>query len=192
MIIGAVLVSLALFLFLYNQWDADRAEKCSAEVVQKLKEEIEAGETPDEDTAMVKEMKTVTIDGYEYIGYLSVPALDLELPVMAEWSYPGLKIAPGRFSGSTYSRDLVIAGHNYARHFSPIKWLDPGTEIDFRDVEDHVWKYQIASTETLNPTQVKEMITKTAEDDWDLTLFTCNTGGQTRCTVRCQLLDINP
>ena len=24
-----------------------------------------------------------------------------------------------------------------------------------------------------------------AQDDWDLTLFTCFIGGRTRCTVRC-------
>ncbi len=32
---------------------------------------------------------------------------------------------------------------------------------------------------------VEEMIT----GDWDLTLFTCTLGGQTRVTVRCQLIE---
>lgn len=122
-------------------------------------------------------MKIVTIDAYNYIGYLSVPAINLELPVMVEWSYPGLKISPGRYSGAVYTRNRVIAVHNYVRHFRPIKWLD------------WIWKYKVVSTETLNPTQVKEMVTKTESDTWDLTLFTCNTGGQTRCTVCCEEIE---
>lgn len=59
-------------------------------------------------------------NGYEYIGYLSIPSIGLALPVMKQWSYAGLKIAPGRYSGSLYTDDLVIAGHNYNRHFSPM------------------------------------------------------------------------
>lgn len=130
-------------------------------------------------------MKVVTIGEHDYIGYLSVPSIGLELPVMAKWSYPGLKIAPGRYYGSVYTKNLVIAGHNYAKHFSPVKWLETGAEVDFTDMNNRVWRYQVVSTETLNPSQVEKMITKSETDSWDLTLFTCNTGGRTRCTVRC-------
>ena len=35
------------------------------------------------------EMDTVTINGYEYIGYINIPDLSLYLPVMSEWSYDG-------------------------------------------------------------------------------------------------------
>lgn len=183
MILGAVLVSAALFLFVYNQWDADRAGKQALQVVEQLKKELE--EEDDPEPAYDGTMKVVTIDGQDYIGYLSIPSIDLELPVMAEWSYPGLKIAPGRFYGSTYTQDLVIAGHNYARHFSPIKWLDVGVEVDFTDMNHQIWTYKVASVETLQPTQVKDMVTASDTDQWDLTLFTCNKGGKTRCAVRC-------
>ena len=42
------------------------------------------------------EMPVATIDGYDYIGSLSIPSIGLALPVMQQWSYPGLKITPGR------------------------------------------------------------------------------------------------
>ena len=38
----------------------------------------------------------------------SIPSIGLELPVMDQWSYAGLKIAPGRYSGTTYADDLVM------------------------------------------------------------------------------------
>ena len=182
MILGIVLVVSALFLFLYNQWDAYRAQKDAQNTLDQLKEKISLENQIDDANG---EMKTISIDGKEYIGYLSIPALDLELPVMSKWSYQGLKIAPGRFYGSTYGHDLVIAGHNYAKHFSSIKWLEETTEVDFIDVENRVWSYQVSEIETLQPQQVDEMVEK--NDNWDLTLFTCTTGGQSRCTVRCVL-----
>ena len=58
------------------------------------------------------EMTQVTVRGNSYVGYLSIPALGLELPVMADWSYKRLRTAPCRYSGSTKTDDLVILAHN--------------------------------------------------------------------------------
>ena len=189
MILGTLLVASSLGLFLYNQWDAKRAEEASAQVLTELtakEPEDPAQEAPEDQD---REMTVVSIDGYDYIGYVSVPSLGLELPVMAQWSYEGLKIAPGRYSGSVFTRDLVIAGHNYARHFSPIKQLTEGDEVDLTDMDGEVWIYEVSGVETLQPTQIEEMTTDSQSDDWDMTLFTCNAGGRTRCAVRCKLKD---
>lgn len=191
MFLGTVLVGLALSLFLYNLWDSKRAGDASEEVLTHLKENLEASENPEPKNPLAypetgRIMTVVNIDGYDYIGYLSIPSIDLSLPVMAEWSYEGLKIAPGRYAGSVFTDDLVIAGHNYQRHFSPVKWLETGTEVDFTDMDNVIWRYEVISVETLQPTQVEDMITETENDKWDLTLFTCTTDGQTRCAVRCE------
>ncbi len=189
MILGLLLVAASLGLFVYNQWDAGRAQEASATVLTALTEkELEnpAEEAPQEQQ---REMTEVNIDGYDYIGYVSVPSQDLELPVMSQWSYEGLKIAPGRYNGSVFTRDLVIAGHNYPRHFRPIRELAEGDEVDFTDMDGEVWIYEVSGVETLQPTQIEEMTTAEQAGDWDLTLFTCNAGGSTRCAVRCVLKD---
>ena len=188
--LGAVLVIMALALLLYNKWEAKQAENASASVLDQLIDQLKDTSDKDDDYwNSEREMTVVTIDGYDYIGYLSIPSIELNLPVMAQWSYPGLKIAPGRFSGTTFAHNLVIAGHNYAKHFSPIKWLETGTEVDFTDMDNHTWHYQVSSIEVLKPTQVEEMTGEKGEEDWDLTLFTCTTGGKTRCAVRCVSVD---
>ncbi|MGN0972066.1 MAG: sortase, partial [Aristaeellaceae bacterium] len=51
------------------------------------------------------------IDGQAYIGMMSIPKLGLELPVISEWSYPKLKLAPCRYTGSVYRDDMIICGH---------------------------------------------------------------------------------
>ena len=195
MVLGAVLILASLALLAYNKWDADRADKASQEVLgeleQTLTQTIEEKETEEKvvlqpELDPEQEMTETELNGWNYIGYLSIPSVGLNLPVMSQWSYAGLKIAPGRYSGSTYADDMVVCAHNYAKHFSPIKWLAAGAEVYFTDMDGMRWSYEVSAVETLQPTQIEKMTTKTEEsDDWDLTLFTCTTGGNARCAVRC-------
>ena len=191
--LGVLALLAAVLLMGYNQWDSTRAEKAADSVLTQLEESIAEPRTiypgdaaePTADT----EMPVATIDGYDYIGYLSIPSIGLALPVMQQWSYPGLKIAPGRYSGALHTDDLVIAGHNYARHFSPLTHLTVGTEVLFVDMNDNTWHYAVSDTEVLQPTQIEEMAVKTPESNWDLTLFTCTTTGQARYALRCVRTD---
>ena len=69
----------------------------------------------------------VTMVGdYEYIGVLDLPALNLSLPIMSDWDYERLKMAPCRQFGSAATDDLVIAGHNYINHFGSLGMLKAG------------------------------------------------------------------
>ena len=201
MILGAVLIGVALSLFLYNEWDSARAEERAEQVLEQMQKQTEDDENVSgEQTERTEQKNTladtddigekiISIDGNDYIGWLSIPSISLELPVMAQWSEEGLKTAPGRYAGSLAEDNLVIAGHNYRRHFSPIKWLEPGTEVLFTDAEERVRYYEIEETEELLPDQVDAMITRTEKDTWNLTLFTCTTSGQARCAVRCRRID---
>lgn len=192
MILGALLILGALGLLAYNEWDASRADKASQEALGKLEETLNETIEEKADSEVIQpeldpeqEMTVTDIDGWGYIGCLSIPSIGLELPVMSEWSYAGLKIAPGRYSGSTYADNMVVCAHNYAKHFSPIKWLALGSEVYFTDMDGQRWSYEVSNVETIQPTDIDKMITASDEDNWDLTLFTCTTGGSARCAVRC-------
>lgn len=201
-LLGLLLLAAALLLTGYNVWDSFRAEKASREVVEDLEKVIRKapvsedsltaaaeGETEEEWPEFFdfpeREMPTVERNGYRYIGILDVPSLNLSLPVMEEWDYTRLQIAPCRYTGSVFTDDLVIAAHNYATHFSPLKWVPVDTEIIFTDAEGEEYHYAVSAVEIVKPTDIEGMIT----GDWDLTLFTCTTGGQTRCAVRCDRID---
>jgi LPXTG-site transpeptidase (sortase) family protein len=122
-------------------------------------------------------------------------ALDKKLPVLEDWSYENLKISPCRYSGGYYTDDLVICGHNYYRHFTPVKDnLGMGEDVYFTSVEGLTIHYVVTNRETVEPTAVEQMIENTSNSetsllDWDMTLFTCNLGGQTRCAVRCSRVE---
>lgn len=186
MLFGSVLIAGAVWLTAYNIWIERRAGQAADGVyVQLLAEEAEAGET--EVPMYVRypdmEMPTVEVDGNLYIGTLEIPALELSLPVMSEWSYPKLKIAPCRYTGSAYQNNMVIAAHNYATHFGQLKNLTPGDSILFTDADGNLFSYQVGELEVLGPTDIEDMV----DSGWELTLFTCTYGGKTRLTVRCQL-----
>ena len=129
------------------------------------------------------EMPVIEIDGYDYIGVLQIPSLDLTLPVISDWSYPALQIAPCRYEGSAYGGGMVIAGHNFDSHFGNLSRLEPGDEIRFIDLSGHTFTYAVAETEVLDATAIDQMV----NGSWDLTLFTCTLSGETRFTVRCTL-----
>ena len=210
--IGLLLLAAALLLTVYNVWDSHRAGAAAQEAVQSLKtmlpspgetapeptEETSAQETtaPTEEAAPLEqtlppapllegEMPTVELNGYDYIGVLEVASLELSLPVMDQWDYERLKISPCRFAGNVYEDNLVICGHNYSQHFQPLKYVPVGTQVQFTDAVGNVFRYAVSSFDTVGPNDVERMIS----GDWDLTLFTCNVSGQTRCAIRCDRIE---
>ncbi|MCI9012093.1 MAG: sortase [Oscillibacter sp.] len=189
---GFLLVLAALLLTGYNVWDEGRAGDAADATFQALKFQTEEGQEelpeyilPDYLVDPRFEMPTVEIDGYDYIGYLDIPSLELSLPVMSEWSYPQLKIAPCRYAGSVYLDDMILAAHNYDRHFGRLKNLEGGELVRFTDVDGNVFDFSVTELELLWPEQTEEMLS----GEWDLTLFTCTLGGRQRVTVRCDRIE---
>ena len=183
MILGTVLILAALSLFLWNRREAEQAGEAAADILPQVVEQIAetAAEAPAPPDPFDPTMTEAEIDGYLYIGYLSIPALGLELPVMSEWDYNRLNIAPCRYSGSTKTDDLVIAAHNFAQHFGGLSGLTGGEQVIFVDMDNVVSTYTVAAVEILAPTAVEEM----TNGEYDLSLYTCTYGGRSRVTVRC-------
>ena len=123
-----------------------------------------------------------TWKGYEMVGIVRVPSLGLELPVLDSWDYDLLQIAPCRYSGSVEGRDLILLGHNYKKHFAPLKKIKLGETVEFCDVNGTVTRYEAVATEVLQKTELEQL----TASDHDLTLFTCTNGGYSRFVVRCQ------
>lgn len=121
-------------------------------------------------------------DGRAYVGILKIPDLGIELPILADWSKSGAKVAPCRYSGTPYQGNMVICAHNYNSHFGRLNTLKTGSIIYFTDMDGNTFSYEAVAFEILQPNQVEEM----RSEQWDLTLFTCTIGGQTRFVVRCE------
>ena len=179
----------------YNDWEEENAQNASKNILQDIRknipdntreesasEESARDESEDNLVDIPQEMPTTQVNGYDCIGILSIPVLELELPVLTDWSYTRLKIAPCHYFGSYYEKDFVIAAHNYQSHFGRLSELQPKDLILFTDISGTVYCYEVVLLETLPGNATEEMITS----GFDLSLYTCTPGGANRVTVRCK------
>ena len=190
-IIGVFLVMLSLTMMIYNKYEEVEAGNNSKEALSLIKTELENNQ---DDSMMqtllnnneVKEMKTTKINGYDYIGTITIPELKLELPVMSEYDYTRLKKSPCRYYGSVYTNDLIICAHSYRTHFKYLDKLKQNDVVAFTDIDGNNYFYEVLEIEILKPTDVEKMI----NNDFDLTLYTCTGDGNNRITVRCNRVEL--
>ena len=196
MILGTALVLGALLLFLYNQRENRQAETASQQMLEQIQNEIQKNASAEtqiladnppvellrpEDLIMTEKV----INGYPCIGYVSIPELMLQLPVITDWNGRKLQTAPCRFSGTLKGKDLVIMAHSYKAHFGRLSELSEGSEVQFTDMDGNLWYYEVVLMDILEPTDVDEMIA----GEYDLTLFSCTPTGKQRVTVWCNMLE---
>lgn len=193
-VLGVLLIASALLLQAMNQKESDDAGRASQELLMQLRNQIlENAETApteplhvnpydQEAVELSQEMPVKVINGWPYIGYLHIPAIDLDLPVMGDWSYEKLGVAPCRHMGSTRSDDIVIAAHNFPTHFGHIKELQQGDEVEFVDMDGILSRYQVCTVNQIEPEDIEEV----KAEELDLVLYTCTYGGAHRIMVGCQ------
>lgn len=138
-------------------------------------------EIPDFQLNPAMDMPVQEVDGQQYIGIINLEDISISLPVISDWDYEKLKLAPCRYSGSAYQAGFVIMAHNFVGHFGNLDDLTYGSFVTFTDMDGNVFKYQVTDIEVLEHTDVEYM----KNDAWDLTLFTCTLSGTSRVTIRC-------
>lgn len=190
LVLGIAFLLAALSLLCYNTWESQSALQSSRDILIQMQsqqaQQPESTENPYEEHVnafdqAAKEMTVREIDGHEYIGYLSIPVLEQELPVMSQWAYEWLEIAPCRQYGATKTDDLVIAAHNYVSHFGRLSQLRASDLLTFTDMDGEVILYAVEAVDVLNPDAVDAV----KNSGFDLVLYTCTYGGSSRIAVFC-------
>lgn len=172
--LGCMCILAALVFLAHNVREEQQVSQATDAALSGVQQAIE-------DTSDSSDEQTVSVDGEQYLGYLSIPDLNLTLPVLSEWDFNKLKLAPCRYSGSLEDGKLVIAAHNYVRHFAKLYTLKKGCRIGLTDAAGNEYTYIVQAVERLQPTDGERMVS----EDWDLTLFTCTYRGNLRVAVRC-------
>lgn len=189
-IIGVLLIIISSFILICNNYEEYEAGKRSADVVSVIKDSLVSDglEVVQENALNNKEVEEmVVIDNYDYIGVITIPSLNLELPVMSEYDDERLKIAPVRYYGSVYTNDLIICAHSYKTHFGNLSKLQQNDIVIFTDIKGKSYVYEVLEIEVLDSDDITLMI----DNDFDLTLYTCTSDGNSRITVRCNRIDSN-
>lgn len=178
---GVVLILSALSLFLYNKKENLQAKESSDAFLHEIEEMIKEKQLHRPTEQEPAAGGEVQIGDYLFLGYLSLPSLSLELPVIADWDYNKLQVAPCRQFGTAVLDNLVIAAHNYDWHFGRLKYMEIGDSVTFTDMEGTAISYTVQHIETVNPSQPE----KIKDSGYDLVLYTCTESGAVRVTVFC-------
>lgn len=197
-VLGLALLVSAFLLFFHNEGQDQRAGEASEELLEEVWGAIQVQENAEsidlpplpsgepeaqqEYAAELSREKTMmTRDGYEILGVLRIPALELALPVMAAWDTSRLELAPCRQFGAAETDDLVIAGHNYKAHFRELDKLTDGDVVYFMGVDGIEISYQVAEVSLVMP----EDVAAVRDSGFDLVLYTCTQSRGRRVTVFC-------
>ena len=177
--LGAVLILAALLLFLHNRSEDRRAGQEAESLLEDVRSSMAANADPEPQEEPAEEIT------YDYAGVIAIPDLSLELPVIDQWNYARLKVAPCRQSGAAADGDLVIAAHNYKSHFGYLDRLEPGASVIFTDMEGTVYRYAVEEIHQLEPEDVED-VSSVFSSEYPLVLYTCTPGGKARVAVFCR------
>ena len=177
--LGAVLILAALLLFLHNRSEDRRAGQEAESLLEDVRSTMAANADPEPQEEPAEEIT------YDYAGVIAIPDLSLELPVIDQWSYARLKVAPCRQSGAAADGDLVIAAHNYKSHFGYLDRLEPGASVIFTDMEGTVYRYAVEEIRQLEPEDAED-VSSVFSSEYPLVLYTCTPGGKARVAVFCR------
>ncbi|MGO1356967.1 class A sortase [Alkalibacterium gilvum] len=128
-------------------------------------------------------------DNVEGIGIISMPEVDMTLPIL-----DGLSVANLMAGAGTMKQDQVpgqgnysIAGHNWRDRttlFSPLHRAEKGMSI-FLTIDGETYEYSVSTIQTVEPTRI-DIIED--QDEPLLTLVTCNHDGSKRLIVQATLV----
>ena len=191
-LMGLSMVFAAMFLHIVEQRQDRQAGENAAVLLQQLelsRMSVPAAPEmvhPEESASTVDAMPEKEYLGYAMIGTLRIPSLGMELPILRDWSYELLNVAPCRYSGSAPEENMILMGHNYKSHFTPLHNIAVGAEVTFEDVNGFLYRYCVEEITYLHKTEGEAL-----PSDDPLTLFTCTSGGQNRIVVRCSTAEQN-
>ena len=134
----------------------------------------------------------VKFEGYDVIGLLKIPAIDLEYPIISETTDATMKISISRFWGGDVNGygNLSLAGHNNynGTMFGKNNKLKLGDIVELTDLSGNLIKYEIKEIFKTNPNDTS--VLKTENDSIrEVTLITCSNGRKERLIIKA--LEIN-
>lgn len=173
--LGVIFILSAFSMIYYNNYENNKSKNKVKEINTKIEQVINNEEYNE----------IIDIDGYDYIGTINIPSINIELPIMKDWDNAKMKEAACKYYGSIHTNNLVLCAHSYKNLFGKLKDLNINDVVIITDLNNVKYYYEVKEIEVLSPKEVKEMI----ETDFDLTLYTCTTDSLNRLTVRLERIN---
>lgn len=123
--------------------------------------------------------------GYQTIGKIKIPKLEIEKYILAETTEESLKAAVTKTCGPKANEigNLCISGHNYVQTFGRLKELEIGDKILITDTYNREITYQVYKVYKVDPTDTS-CLSQETNGEREITLITCTLGAIKRNIVK--------
>ena len=146
----------------------------------------------------IQNSETVQLKGYNVIGIVSIPKIDIQYPILAiETSNPEETKEPMRYGIVKYwggnvndYGNLSIAGHNNynGTMFGKTKKLELGDIVELTDLTKATMQYEIYDIFVTDPNDVSILATND-ETIREVTLITCTNGNRERLILKAKQIE---
>ena len=171
---------------LFNKQREDQVyDKENKELVSLFHKEIKENSENDKEKKKVE----LTYKGYNVIGLIEIPAIDLEYPILDKTTKTTMATSISRFSGGEVNEygNISLAGHNNysGTMFGKNKKLKKKDEVLLTDLSGNTVEYEIYDIFVTNPDDVSilEAKDKTIRE---VTLITCKNGRSERLIIKAR------
>lgn len=128
----------------------------------------------------------LTYGGYNMMGYIEIPDINVKYPVLEKVTKRSLEIAVAIFTGPGLNEkgNTVIVGHNYRNgvFFSELHELEIDDIIYITDRNKTKMKYKVYNVYSTTSDDSRHY-NRDTDDKREITLETCSDTGQTRVVV---------
>lgn len=123
--------------------------------------------------------------GYEVVGKIIIPKLEIEKYILSETTEESLKAGVTKTYGPKANEigNFCISGHNYMQTFGRLKELEIGDEIIITDTYNRNVTYQVYKIYKVNPTDTS-CLNQETNGEREVTLITCTLGAIKRNIIK--------
>ena len=136
-------------------------------------------------TKIIEKVLPSEIEGFEIIGKIEIPKLNINNYILKENSSKALDVSVVKLYGPEINNigNFCIAGHNYKKMFKEIINLEKNDKILLTDVYGNCITYQVYDIYQTIPKDVS-CLEQNTNGEREITLITCTTGAIKRLIVK--------
>ena len=205
--LSVFLICLLFSYYIYAEYDRNKSEEVSKEILAEIKEQVDTTIKKDENDKIVvilevpgaqednenkteNDTKTYTSkDGVKYTteAILKIPKINIEYPVLSATSDALLFVSLNKYWGPEPNDvgNYCIVGHYYenGKMFGKLHKLKNGDKAELTDLSGNTLTYQVYNKYVVEPTDTR-CTSQLTDGRKELTLITCTNGGKQRLVVK--------
>ena len=180
-LIGCLLVLGSFTLLVFSRLQVSRSAAKAVELAAQL-EDILPPRTPGIPEAYTNmEMPAISVNGYDFIGIVEIPAFQTALPIGSVWDSGTVSSFPCRFWGTVYDSSLILGGADQTGQFDFLKQIQHGDSVLVTDMTGAEFSYRVERIIRTTSADAEILL----EQDSDLILFARQARSPEYIIVRC-------